>query len=129
MPGAPKWIFSSKACRSFADDASIGSGNYSWLGGSTAMQNPLNRRGERSLSAHDIAHRVLLSGAYQLPFGKGRTFASGANRLIDGLIGGWEVSAFALFQGGNPLKISQNGGSQQPNLIGDPSVSGPSSIA
>ncbi len=113
------------------DDASIGSGNYSWLGGSTAMQNPLNRRGEKSLSAHDIAHRVVLSGAYQLPFGKGRTFGGGANRLIDGIIGGWEVSAFALFQGGNPLQIGQNGGimqnggSQRPNLIGDPSVSGP----
>ena len=41
------------------------------------------------------------------------------------------MSAFALFQGGNPLQISQNGGimqnggTQRPNLIGDPSVSVP----
>lgn len=111
------------------DDASIGSGNYSWLGGSTAMQNPFNRRGEKSLSAHDIANRVVLSGAYQLPFGRGRKFGSGANRILDYVIGGWEVSGFATFQSGNPLQISQNAGvlqngSQRPNLIGDPSTSG-----
>jgi hypothetical protein len=47
------------------------------------------------------------------------------------IIGGWEISAFALFQGGNPLQPSQNGGTmqnggtQRPNLIGDPSTSGP----
>lgn len=111
------------------DDSSIGSGNYAWLGGSTAMQNPLNRRLEKSLSAHDIAHRAVLSGAYQLPFGKGRRFVSGANRLLDALVGGWEISAFWLLQGGNPLQISQSGGvlwngTQRPNLIGDPSTSG-----
>jgi len=113
------------------DDASVGSGNLTWLGGTTAMQNPLNRRGEKSLSAHDIAHRVVLSGAYELPFGRGKALGSGAGRLMNAFIGGWEVSAFALFQGGNPLQISQNGGimqnggTQRPNLIGDPSVSVP----
>jgi len=111
------------------DDSSIGSGNYAWLGGSTAMQNPLNRKLEKSLSAHDIAHRAVLSGAYQLPFGRGRKFGGGANRLVDALIGGWEVSAFWLLQGGNPLQVSQSGGvlwngTQRPNLIGDPSTSG-----
>jgi len=113
------------------DDASIGSGNYSWLGGSTAQQNPLNRRGEKALSAHDIAHRMVLSGAYELPFGQGKALGSGVNRWVNALIGGWEISAFALFQGGNPLQVSQNGGvmqnggTQRPNLIGDPSTSGP----
>jgi hypothetical protein len=111
------------------DDSSIGSGNYAWLGGSTAMQNPLNRRLEKSLSAHDIAHRAVLSGAYQLPFGKGKRFGGDANRLVDALIGGWEISAFWLLQGGNPLQVSQSGGvlwngTQRPNLIGDPSTSG-----
>lgn len=112
------------------DDASIGSGNYSWLGGSTSQQNPLNRRLEKSLSAHDIPHRVVLSGAYQLPFGRGRAIAGGASRLVDAIVGGWEVSAFGIFQGGNPLQVSQNGGvmqnggTQRPNLIGDPSTSG-----
>jgi len=48
---------------------------------------------------------------------------------VDAFIGGWELSGFLTLQGGNPLQISQNGGTlwdgtQRPNLIGDPSTSG-----
>jgi hypothetical protein len=112
------------------DNSSIGSGNYSWLGGSTSLQNPLNLALEKSLSAHDIAQRAVFTGSYQLPFGKGRAIGGGANRLLDAIIGGWELSGFLTLQGGNPLQISQNGGTlwngtQRPNLIGDPSTSGP----
>ncbi len=111
------------------DDSSVSSGNVTWLGGTTSLQNPFQRGLEKSLSAHDIRHRVVISGAYQLPFGHGKKFFGSANRLVDGILGGWEVSGFSVFQGGNPLQISQNGGvlyngTQRPNLIGDPSVAG-----
>ncbi len=111
------------------DDSSIGSGNYSWLGGTTSLQNPFNRGMEKSLSAHDIRHRGVLTGSYQIPFGKGRKFASNSGRLLDAIVGGWEVSGFATFQGGNPLQVTQDGGvlyngTQRPNLLGDPSTSG-----
>jgi hypothetical protein len=93
------------------------------------MQNPLNRQLEKSLSAHDIAHRVVLTGDYQLPFGKGRAIGGGMNRIWDGFVGGWEVSGFLTLQSGSPLQVSQSGGNiwngtQRPNLIGDPSTSG-----
>ncbi|MBL8233436.1 MAG: TonB-dependent receptor [Bryobacterales bacterium] len=112
------------------DDSSISSGNTSWLGGSTSMQNPLNRRLEKSLSAHDIPHRVVLTGAYELPIGRGRAIAGGANRLLDAFIGGWELSGFLTLQSGNPLQVAQDAGqlwngTQRPNLIGDPSTTGP----
>jgi hypothetical protein len=111
------------------DDSSISSANTAWLGGSTAMQNPLNRRLERSLSAHDIAHRVVMTGSYQLPVGRGRAFGSGMNRLLDAFLGGWEMSGFLTLQGGNPLMVSQSGGvlwngTQRPHLLGDPSTTG-----
>ncbi len=112
------------------DDSSVTSGNVTWLGGTTSLQNPLNRRGEKSLSVHDIPNRLVLSGAYQLPFGRGRKFGNQVNRVLDGFIGGWEVSGFSIFQSGNPLQVTQNtsqlqnGGTQRPNLIGDPSTPG-----
>ncbi len=111
------------------DDSSISSGNLSWLGGSTSMQNPLNRALEKSLSAHDIPHRLVLTGAYELPFGRGRAFGSSAGRLLDAFVGGWEISGFLTLQSGNPLQISQNAGqlwngTQRPNLIGSPATSG-----
>ena len=111
------------------DDASASAGNLTWLGGTTSMQNPLNYRLERSLSAHDIAHRLVISGSYSLPFGRGRGLGGSANRLLDAFIGGWEVSALATLQSGSPLQVIQNGGqlwngTQRPNLIGDPATHG-----
>jgi hypothetical protein len=112
------------------DDASIGSGNYSWLGGNTNLQSPLNRKLEKSLSAHDIPHRAVLTGTYSLPFGKGRAIGGASNRLLDAVIGGWEVTGFLTLQSGNPLQVTQSGGTlwdgtQRPNLVGHPSTSGP----
>lgn len=113
------------------DTASVTSGNVNWLGGTSNMQNFFDYRQERSLSAHDIPHRFVASGVYQLPFGHGRKFASGMNRLVDAFIGGWDISGFLTMQAGAPLQILQDGGQlwdnnagQRPNLIGDPSTSG-----
>jgi hypothetical protein len=111
------------------DDVSHSSGNVSWLGGSTSLQNIWDLRGERALSSHDIAHRVVLTGAYELPFGRNRKWGSNWNRVADWIAGGWEVSGLATFQSGMPLQVTQSGGNiwdgtQRPNLIGDPSTSG-----
>jgi hypothetical protein len=112
------------------DNASHSSGNVSWLGGSTALQNIWDLRGERSLSSHDVAHRVVLTGAYELPFGKGKKWGSNWNRVVDWVAGGWNLSGMATLQSGMPLQVTQSGGAiwdgtQRPNLIGDPSTSGP----
>jgi hypothetical protein len=44
--------------------------------------------------------RFLTTGLYQLPFGRSRAFFSTANRVVDGVIGGWELSGVLLFQSG-----------------------------
>ena len=112
------------------DNVSHSSGNVSWLGGSTSLQNIWDLRGERSLSSHDVAHRVVLTGAYELPFGKGKKWGSSWNRVVDWVAGGWNLSGMATLQSGMPLQVTQSGGAiwdgtQRPNLIGDPSTSGP----
>ncbi len=111
------------------DNVSHSSGNVSWLGGSTNIQNIWDLRGERALSAHDIASRAVLTGAYELPFGRGRKFGTNMNKVVNWFAGGWDVSGMALFQSGMPLHVTQNGGNiwdgtQRPNLIGDPSTTG-----
>ena len=101
-----------------------------WLGGSTCLQNIWDLRGERSLSSHDVAHRVVLTGAVELPFGQeAASWGSNWNRAVDWIAGGWEVSGMAVLQSGMPLQVTQSGGTiwdgtQRPNLIGDPSTSG-----
>ena len=43
-------------------------------------------------------------GTYQLPFGRGRQFLNGDNRVLDGMIGGWQVSAVYQFLSGYPMQ-------------------------
>jgi hypothetical protein len=112
------------------DNASHSSGNVSWLGGSTSVQNIWDLDAERSLSAHDVAHRLAVAGVWQLPFGRGRQWGSDWNRVADLVLGGWNVSGVFSRQSGMPLAVTQSGGliwdgTQRPNLVGDPRTSGP----
>ena len=111
------------------DTVSVTDGNLTWLGGSTSLQNPLDFRLERALSQHDVAQRFVATFDYQIPFGRDRRYGSKVNRIVDGAIGGWEISSFFTLQSGFPLQVTQSGGTlwngtQRPNLIGDPGSSG-----
>jgi hypothetical protein len=111
------------------DNGSHASGNVSWLGGSTSVQNIWDLDSERSLSAHDVSHRLALSGIWQLPFGRERLWGSNWNRVLDLTLGGWSVSGVFSRQSGMPLAVTQSSGliwdgTQRPDLIGDPSTSG-----
>ena len=48
----------------------------SWLeaGPLAGIQDNNNLRGERAVSGFDVAHRVIVSYVYDLPFGKGKQF-------------------------------------------------------
>ncbi|MGH9658652.1 MAG: TonB-dependent receptor domain-containing protein, partial [Bryobacteraceae bacterium] len=92
------------------DNASVTSGNVTWLGGTTSMQNPFDYSLERSLSAHDVPHRAVFAGTYEMPFGRGKPYGSAVNRAVDALIGGWEVTGMLLLQAGTPLQVTQSGG-------------------
>ncbi|MGI8745725.1 MAG: TonB-dependent receptor domain-containing protein [Bryobacteraceae bacterium] len=113
------------------DDVSNGSTNLNYLSTSSGgnLQNLFDYRQEKSLSANDVAHRFVATGVYDLPVGKGKQFARDINRVVDGVIGGWEVSGIFTLQTSTPLQVTQSGGtlwsgSQRPNLLGDPATSG-----
>ncbi len=56
---------------------------------------------ERYQDTH-LPHRLVVNGIWELPFGKGRHFASDANALVNGIIGNWSVSAIWNWQSGRP---------------------------
>ncbi len=56
----------------------------------------------------DIPHNLQLNGVYELPFGKGKKWAADGNRVVKGLLGGWQVSAIARIQQGWPSDIPGN---------------------
>ena len=80
-------------------------GTYTWSHFTEKVfrLNPTDADFEERLARDDVPHRVTTSVVYELPFGKGRTFASNAGGWVNGLIGGWSVNAFGQLQSGRPL--------------------------
>jgi hypothetical protein len=84
----------------------------------TTFINPQDPRPTKQLALSDRPHRLVLSGVYQLPFGKGRKFLGGVNRGWEQLVGGWEYNFIGTLQSGTPFSYPTN-----LNLIADPRVS------
>ncbi|MGC2803067.1 MAG: TonB-dependent receptor, partial [Candidatus Acidiferrum sp.] len=57
------------------------------------------------LADFDVRNVFHFSGGYELPFGKGKRFASDANGAEDKLIGGWSLNWSSTFQGGQPISL------------------------
>jgi hypothetical protein len=90
----------------FIDNAPfVGEDNAS-LGDSDWYQNIYDYRSERALSNNHVPHRVVLSPIYELPFGKGKRFASSASGLVNKLISGWQISTIGTLQSGSPFGVT-----------------------
>ncbi|HZS06693.1 MAG TPA: TonB-dependent receptor [Blastocatellia bacterium] len=89
---------------------------YTWSKaiGALTFLNDQDKEPARAVTDDDRTHRLVLSGVWQLPFGKNRRFASGINRAAELLIGGWEYTLIANIQSGRPLSYPGN-----VDLIGD----------
>lgn len=51
-------------------------------------------------------HQLTWYGTYDLPFGHGKQFVPGANRVTDAIIGGWQLSSTLNWAGGLPFTLS-----------------------
>ena len=69
-------------------------------------------------------HRTVISGVYDLPFGRGRAAMANANRLTDEILGGWTLSSTFTFNAG--AQISFGNGYE---VIGNPAQSVPAGYA
>jgi outer membrane receptor protein involved in Fe transport len=72
---------------------------------------------ERRISRDDIPHRVVVSGIWEFPFGKGRKWGNGWNSYVDGVLGGWQLNGIFQWQSGRPIDLRDR------NVVyfGDPS--------
>lgn len=53
----------------------------------------------------DAAHVFNFNGIYELPFGKGKRFLSGANGFLNQLVGGWQLNGIVQIASGAPFGI------------------------
>ncbi len=76
-----------------------------------------NRRGNYAPSDFDRRHTVQSYWVYELPFGKGRRFGDNAGRLLDGLVGNWQVAGLMTLSSGRPFTV-YSGFNQFTNVVG-----------
>jgi hypothetical protein len=82
-----------------------------------------NRRLEKARANYDVNHRFVTTFTYDLPFGRGKRFASGGG-WRDAIIGGWGLVWVQTFQSGPPFTVSFAGspnrylpGASRPNQV------------
>jgi len=95
------------------------------VGPGTGIQDPTNLRLERSISPQDVSRRLVLSGVWELPIGRGRAVGSAWPRAFDLLAGGWQVNGIASFQTGYPLVMTSVGVARPNRVAKGEKLSGP----
>ncbi|MCC6540113.1 MAG: TonB-dependent receptor [Bryobacterales bacterium] len=102
-------------------------GSYTWakmIDSGDSHQNTYDIAASRALSAQDIAHRFVLSALFDVPVGKGKAIDTGSSRVVNAILGGWQMNSIITMQSGLPLAISANntaglyGARTQPNSAG-----------
>ncbi len=97
---------------------------YTWskLMEATGFLNAGDPMPYETISGFDRSHRVAASGIAELPFGKGRKFASDLPRWADTLVGGWQIAFIVQRQTGPPIGFGNvifNGDIKSLKLDGD----------
>jgi len=86
---------------------------------------------DRGTSANERRHILTVSGVYELPFGRGKRFGGGMPRVLNGVVGGWQLSSIYRFTSGAPLTLVVpgatlgNGVNARPDIVGDPHLDHP----
>jgi hypothetical protein len=111
------------------DDGSFfGSGSA----GGTTPQNPYDLAAEEGRCQYNTDHRFVTNVVYQLPFGSGRRMLT--TGALGRIFGDWDVSGILTLQSGHPFTVTRgvpqsgtvpSGGSDRPDMVGDPNVAGP----
>jgi len=112
-------------------------GNGSPAGG--PLNDRFSTRNERGNDPGPRRSRFLATGIYLLPFGHGRQFLAKSNGFVNGVLGGWQLSAIILAQTGpfmtawdsNPadsaanLNEAERSSAVRPDQIGNCNLSNP----
>ena len=71
--------------------------------GGAFIVNPILQQSSYANSDFDIRHIININAVWQLPFGHGRFFFSDSNKVVNGVIGGWQLSGIYRWNSGLPV--------------------------
>src|ERR1700687_3486199 len=88
------------------DDASglqteSGFGNNN--GNGAFIVNPIRQHENYASSDSAVRHIINADAVWQMPFGKGRALMNTDNRVVDAVLGGWQLSGIFRWNSGLPL--------------------------
>ena len=87
------------------DDKSAAAGVGATGAGYQGFENNHDPNLDYGPSDFNVDKRFVASYVYQLPFGRGKKFGGGVNRLENLAVGGWQATGITTFQTGFPYTI------------------------
>ena len=105
------------------DNSSAGANSFITPSLSSGNPQELDNLGaEKSISANDATHRMVLATVFNIPVGRGLWIGKDMNRALDAAVGGWALSTILTFQTGTPISIGLSSprladGNQRPNVV------------
>jgi hypothetical protein len=84
-------------------DDSSGLQTSTGFGAGAFIVNPIRQSTWYGNSDFDIRHVINATAVWQVPVGKGRAFLSTPNRVVQALVGGWQLSSIYRWNTGLPL--------------------------
>jgi len=108
-------------------------GSSGWYGvEGQSVQDPYHYNNDRSVAGFDLTHVLSVNVVYEIPVGTGKAFSTG-NKIVDFIIGNWQVNAIGTARSGMPYNITVPGDSAntgntgylRANLVGNPDIDNP----
>ena len=92
--------------------------NYQWASAfaDSTQYASWDRHAAHGRDSNVRRQQLTVFGTYDLPFGKGKMFASGVNTMTDAIIGGWQLAGTVNVAGGLPFSL--NYGESNNNIPG-----------
>ena len=75
---------------------------------------------ERTVSTSNQPEHAVISGVWELPFGRGRRFGGSAPSAVDSIIGGWQVAGQLVVESGRMMTVF-SGNNTFTNVVQTPS--------
>ncbi len=113
-------------------------GHLEVANGDNSRANYLNLNADYGVSSYDVPVNNTTSIVYDLPFGRGRKFGGGMNRILDAIFGGYRLTAINRVTSGRPVNLTYSPSSQfsvggdlsyRPNITGQVVLDNPNPTA
>jgi len=93
--------------------------------GGGGIQNSWSPKLNKAVSDFDTRHLITIDGVYAIPVGRGKSLLGAANRIVNAVVGDWQLSGLSRWASGLPFSVYEPGWSTNWQLEGAGVVTAP----